>query len=317
MKRHTPKTHDALTMMAVAKARKKEERKAVSYLVAMAIVAIGLALIAWWFWPEEVPRVTLAAYDTVATPEQSITLHARAEPENKERSAKVDGLDVRFQIAATQKDETAATDAQGVASIPWSAPKKEVKAIEFLVRHQHKDDPKQVARDSGRVYIWPANTKLLVVDADHALADGVEALRDGTGGATAKPGAAKALKSLAARYMIVYLTALMDRPTTYRRLRSFLTQPATTVDGQLPDGPLLGPTMPLGDGDADVFTMGQIEALKKAFPGEMIGVAGRGVEAKMFLDAGWKAFVIGDSVNAPAGSVAVRTWKEWQEKLAP
>src|SRR5262249_42874027 len=159
-----------------------------------------------------------------------------------------------FQIAATQKDETAATDAQGVGAIQWSAPKKEGKPIEFLVRHQHKDDPKQVARDSGRVYVWPANTKLLVVDADHALADGVEALREGTGGATAKPGAAKALKSLAARYKIVYLTALMDRPTTYRRLRSFLTQPATTVDGQLPDGPLLGPTMPLGEGESDLFT---------------------------------------------------------------
>jgi hypothetical protein len=206
MKRQNPKTHDALTMMAMAKARKKEERKAVSYLIAMAIVMIGLALIAWWFWPEEVPHVTLAAYDAVAVPEQTITLHAGAEPENKERSAKVDGLDVRFQIAATQKDETAATDAQGVAGIQWSAPKKEGKPIEFLVRHQHKDDPKQVARDSGRMYVWPANTKLLVVDADHALADGVEALRDGTGGATAKPGAGKALRSLAARYKIVYLT---------------------------------------------------------------------------------------------------------------
>src|SRR5260370_15520409 len=104
MKRDNSKNLDAMTMMAMAKARKKQEHRAVSYLIAMAIVVLGLGLIAWFFWPEEIPHVTLAAYDAVALPDSTVTLHARAEPEDKELSAKVDGLDVRFHIAATQTD---------------------------------------------------------------------------------------------------------------------------------------------------------------------------------------------------------------------
>jgi hypothetical protein len=74
--------------------------------------------------------------------------------------------------------------------------------------------------------------------------------------------------------------------------------------------------MSLGEGDGNVFTVGQIEGLKKAFPGEMIGVAGRGVEAKMFLDAGWKAFVIGVPGDAPQGATDVAAWSELPTALS-
>jgi hypothetical protein len=293
MKRNKPKNLDAMTMLAMAKARTKQERRAVYYLIAMALVMLGLGLIAWLFWPEEIPHVTFTAYDAIALPEETIALYARAEPENRERSAKVDGLDVRFQITATPKDETVATDAEGMAHIDWSAPKAADKPIEFMVRYQHQNDPKKVARDSARIYVWPAKTKLLVVD--------VEALREG---------AAKALRTLGARYKIVYLTT--DRATSYRFTRSSLTQPQTTPDGQVPDGPLLRQR---AEGESDSFAGKQIDAIKNSFTGEIVGIAGESQEAKAFLGARWKAFLIGDATDAPDAATVLADWAELVKKL--
>ena len=93
---------DALTMLAMAKARKRQERRSVTFLIATAIVVLGLGIIGWFLWPEEPARITRAAYDAVAAPKESITLVARAEAEAKDQSPRISGLPVLFQIITAQ-----------------------------------------------------------------------------------------------------------------------------------------------------------------------------------------------------------------------
>jgi hypothetical protein len=227
------------------------------------------------------------------------------EPENKPRAEKLGGMDVLFQIIATKRAETLATDEQGTAVLEFQAPAANG-PHEFSVRYQHKDEPKNVASDHrGRVFIWPAKTKLLVVDVDHALADGVDALGNaGSAAPTLHAGAATSLGTLGSRYKIVYLSAAANQPSSYKKLRGWLRQ------AQLPDGPLLAPWKPVAADDRDTFTAGQIEALKKRFPEPAVGIAGREAEARMYVEAGWKSVLIGDAERLPPRASAIANWAE-------
>jgi hypothetical protein len=317
MKQGDPKKLDPRTVLAMSQARPTSRRRSAPTLIALAIVVIGLVLIGYFAWPSDPPRVAVAAYDAVARPADTIDLHGRVEQEDGEKSDRLGGLEVRFEVAAARYGEDATTEKGGAAKSAWHVPQKAGPPIEFSVIRQHKGE-KRVARDSGRVFLWPKDAKLLVVDADHVLIDADdETLR------TAKPtelkprdGAPLALGALAVPYKIVYLTANMDQPLAYKKLRAWLRQPAHPKLA-LPDGPLLGPFEPVGEADRDLFTVGQIEALKTAFPGPAVAIAGRPVEAKMFLDAGWRTILIGKASDAPKGAAIADSWSDVPKLLMP
>jgi hypothetical protein len=146
-----------------------------------------------------------------------------------------------------------------------------------------------------------------VVDVDHALTTGVDALASNLA-PTLRTGASTALKALSGRYKIVYFSAGANEPSLYKKLRAWLKQ------AQLPDGPLLGPPGQVGTGKMDTFTIELIENLKKRFPEPAVGVIGRVLEAQMVLDAGWKAIVIGDADEVPAGATSIPTWAEFPKE---
>jgi hypothetical protein len=308
---------DPETLLALHRARRSPNRRAVGLLIGVIVLVVGLALIAWLVSLDVGPAaLTLAAYDAVATPEQDIELRARLDAEDSERPPDLASRELLFQVAQTQTSQQAATAADGTAGISWKAPRAGGRAVEFLVRHL---DPGQnrALRDTGRVFVWPESAALLVVDADHALADADEETLQSasTAALKLKEGAAAALRTLAGQHRVVYLTAVMDRPASYRKLRAWLRQGAAAGQGQLPDGPLLGPVFPLGEGDRALFAIGQIEKLKQSFPKPAVGIAGRSKEARMFLDAGWKTFLIGEEQGAPAGAMVVPSWTELAKRL--
>jgi hypothetical protein len=302
MKRDPNRKLDPETMLALAKARTRQDRRAVSYLIAAAIMLLILGVVWWLLWPEDPPRFNLAAYDSVAVSDETIPLSARLEPEGTTRSNNLEGLDLRYQIKETQTDETRATDTGGRAVLDWQPPKGKSTVVEFMVRHQHKENPKNVVRDQGRVFIWPTDAKLLVVDVDHALTEGVDGLAANTA-PTLRPGATATLRVLAPKYKIVYLSAGAGEPGRYKKLRSWLPQ-------MVPAGPLLGPPA----GGVDKLFIGHIEELKKRFSQPALCVTGRATEAQMALDAGWKAVVIGDAKDLPAGATSIAGWTDFPKQ---
>src|SRR5262249_59081879 len=134
-------------------------------------------------------------------------LYGRPAAETRERAPRLEGLDLWFQVPATQRSETIAPGPDGSASLDWQAPKARGERLEFVVRHQQRDEPKKVASDRGRVFVWPAHAKLLAVDVDYALADGIQALADSGGSAPAlRSGSATALQAPPASYKNVHLS---------------------------------------------------------------------------------------------------------------
>jgi hypothetical protein len=309
VKRIPPRKLDPETALAQARSRQRQERRSVSYLIAIAIIVLGIGLIALFVWPEEPVYVTLTAYDVAVAPDQTAELRARVEPEKPGQNRDLGGLDVRFQIAATQTLQDVATDTGGSARIEWHAPKAVGKTIEFMVRHQHKENPKRAVRNEGRIFIWPADARLLVVDVDHALTAGTDA-----NSPQLRPGAAEALRALGSRHKIVYLSANALEPSIYKNLRAWLRQASANGKPILPEGALLGPSVPLSEADRDLFLMGEIERLKKSFTGPVAAIVGRPVDAKMMQDAGWKAVLLGNGIDAE-GAIHVGEWKDVEKVL--
>jgi hypothetical protein len=317
MKRDPTKKVDPITMLAMAKARERQERRSVSYLIAAAVLVAGLGVIGFFLWPEDPPHVTLAAYDAVVASGQSTVLCARVEPENKDKAPKLGGLELWYQVPASQIAQTRLTDAHGAATLDYEVPKTKASVIEFMVRHQQKDDPKKAARDQGRIFVWPGTASLLVVDIDTALADGVAFLANGDNVApTLRSGAAATLRALSGRFKVVYFTTAARGPASYARLRRWL-RPVPGVQEALPDGPLLGFSVPVETGDEGSAVSRRIEALKQSFSERSVGLTGRGEVAKLFLDAGWKAVVVGGEQAAPAGALVVQAWPDVARELAP
>jgi hypothetical protein len=301
----------------MAKARQRQERRSVSYLIAAAVLVLGLGVVGYFLWPEDPPQLTLAAYDAVAAPGENVPLRARVETDSKERSPKLSGLELWFQVSADKRAETQESDSDGAAALDWKSPPSESKPTEFMVRHQQKDQPRKGLRDQARAFVWLATAKVLLVDVDHALTEGVDSLASGGNTApTLRPGAAAALRSLSGAYKIVYLTSAARGPAGYKKLRGWIQPGAAGVHEPLPDGPLLGPSLPLQEGDEANFVAGQIETLRKSFTGSAVGVTGRIDFAKLFFDAGWKAVVVGAD-QAPAGATLVAEWAELLKQLAP
>jgi hypothetical protein len=305
MKRDPSRKLDPETMLALAKARQKQDRRAVSYLIAAAIMVLGLGIVWWFLWPEDSIRFNLAAYDAVGSPGEELELDAQLEPVGT-APAKREKHELRFQVKETQTDESSASEPGVGTGIRWKAPKGKSQVVEFMVRHQYHDNAKNVVRDQGRAFIWPTDTKLLVVDVDHALTEGVEGLAGNTA-PKLRSGASAALRDLSTRYRVVYLSAGASEPSRYKRLRSWLAQ-------LVPAGPLLGSSEPLGPSDSDKFTINQIEQLKKRFTAPALGVFGRAAEAQAAVDAGWKAIVIGDAKDLPAGTTAIASWAEFPKQ---
>jgi hypothetical protein len=312
MKQGDSKKLDPRTLLALSKARPAPPRRAVPILIALTIVVVGLGIIGYLIWPDDPPRVTVVAYDTVAHPDDTIALHGRVEKEEGEKSNRLGGLEIRFEVPASHFGESAATENNGATSVEWHVPEKVGLPIEFTVIRE-LGRQKRVARDSGHVFIYPANTPLLVVDADHALADADEETLQAASltKLKEKEGAASTLRGLSGGYKIVYLTAVMDRPDSYRKLRIWLSGTGLATRLQLlPDGPLLGPYEPLGQGDREIFLAGQVQALKKDFPKLAIGIAGRAQEAKVFQGEGLKTYLIGEAGDAPDDVTVAGTWAE-------
>jgi hypothetical protein len=309
---------DPMVLVALERerAKRRERSLAVPLLLIAAVLAVGLGFLAWKFWPEDPPNISLTAYDQVARPEEPVALWARVEDEDRQEPINLGGFDLLFQVAATRQAETVSTDAGGAAHIDWRPAKAPAGPTEFLVRYADQKTHKS-SRNAGRVFVWPADASLLVVDVDHALVNvDEETLRAARlPELTARPGAAAALRRLPG-YKIAYLTALAERPAAYRNLRSWLRPLAATDRDQFPDGPLLGPSQPLGEGDRETFIQGQIETLKSAYTGPAIGIAGRAKEARLFFDAGWKTCLVGDAGDVPDGVTAVESWAELPQKLA-
>lgn len=314
---HTePNKPDPLVLLARTSAAKRS-RRILPGLILLAVVAGLVGLFGWWVWPRgDYPAVTLAAFDQVALPEEKITITACLEPvEPFEQDAHLAGAALYFLAGAADAREAAA-DARGFAS--WDhALGTESPVLDFVVRYPGLPTHRRGVPASGRVFVWPAETSLLVVDADSALTQGsADALWTANNlDIRALPGAAATLRAAAKTRRIVFLSAGADRPTRYNKLRAWLTSGARPAAESFPPGPVLAAGSVPSEGRGRFLDETLVE-LRRRFPDSGTAVTQDERLAELLRDSGFTTFLL-TQTEPPAGVESVKSWGELQKVLTP
>jgi hypothetical protein len=310
MRRPAVKKMDAVLLLAKASFGDRRRRSPARILITLAVVAGLLGLLAWAVWPNPLlPPLIMAAFDQVALPNETVSLCAGVQPIDQDRAGfNLAGCELFFLDLSDQALlAKVATRSDGTASLSKSFAAN-AGPPQVLVRYRGEES-------RLGVFVWPAESRLLVVDADHALADVDEERLWTLNNLDIRPvsGAAKALQSACGKYRVIYLSAAADRPSRYRKLRALLG-PGGGQE-QFPGGPLLARADRAVDSDPAVFQHVAIVGLTKRFCGKAVGVVRRADEAEIFRNAGLQTFLVGDANSAPEGIIPVKSWADLSGKL--
>src|SRR5262249_18705341 len=147
----------------------------------------------------------------------------------------LDGCEIFFQDARTQQVEKARSDRDGHATVAWSFAASEAPA-EMIVRYRGNPPRQRGAQARSHVYLWSAETPILLVDLDYSLAEADAAKLWTTNNLDLRTatGAAAALRSVRPNYRILYWTAEGDRPSRYNKLHAWLERSWVSVNEQFP-----------------------------------------------------------------------------------
>ncbi len=310
-----PKKPDPFLVLARAASESRRRRPFAVTLLWLALLVALVGLAGWLIWPApDPPPLLLATYDHVACPDQEIALRAQFTPATETSADPKDvGLEVLFDEHETGLKEKAKTGADGNARLTWHVPGPAPRVREVAVRWPG-DRQRRAATATGRIFVWPADSKLLVVDVDHALlTDPHVRPRPGDAAALKRlPGAFEALAELSKSYRLVYLSADADSPTACNQLSAWLKQ----FDGkghQLPDGPLLTRGSYPEASDAEAFQKAALADLKQRFPaGKVSGVVRGAEQERQFREAGLARTV---RVGTVADGDGVVAWSEVGKRL--
>ena len=314
MRREPSKKLDALTMLALAGARKRRRRSPLVTFLFTAVFVFLVWMLVLWIWPGSGPSaLSLAAFDQVGRRGDPVIRRAQIEPADDESAADLSGFDLYFQGPAPGMEAKLATARNGMAADEQVWDGVADAPVEFVVRYPG-DNRRQPAQDAGRIFLWPADTSVCLIDADHVFtADGP---LDLIGEPNAKPieGAAAALRSIGANHSIVYLSARADSPGHFLRMRAWLKQNDVLPGERLPDGPLLGLGSQPGATNAEVFHRVAVQTLRERFSGTLIAVAGRPDEARIYHAAGARTFLLGEAQEPLEGVTLVDSWADLAAK---
>ena len=279
------------------KAIRRSPRRRVRLLIALGISGVVVALVAWWFWPRTpVPPLLVIAFDEVALGQRQVLLRAATEP--------ADGSDQRWggrelffeevrglAPGASGTTKKITSDDAGLSQVAWQVPGTATH-VEMEVRYlDERQRPPWSDRDHGRVFFWPADARLLIVDVELTLKPG----KDGDAAATALTAASEK------GWRIVYLAVIADRPLAYRKLR------ATPRPAPAPDGPVLGRKK-------YYYSAAEAEARKEVLADLKRGA--RGPVVYVSAEQGVNLWTVGDE-GVLSGGLAVADWTALAAALPP
>jgi hypothetical protein len=253
-----------------------------------------LVLLAWSLYPRpKMPPLQIIALDTIATPDE--TPVARAQllvPPDESGPRRLGGHTIVFHeqrlvLKPNEKPReiVVKSDERGQASVDWPG------LAEFLVLHIDAEQRRGSLHGRGRIFVWPKDAPLLIVDADETLiADELDAKASETLTKAAEDG-----------WRVVYLALTSTQAHEFRKARGWLEK------ATLPPGPVLArrhfsdeETLPQVRRDA-------LKQLKERFHGPMIAVVKTVESAQVCKETDLRTILIGGT-EAP-------TWAEVSIKL--
>ncbi len=318
MRRDGKKPMDALFVLATASFGGRRRRSLTRIVVTFLVVLLLLALPIYFLWPEpEQPSLLLAACDQVAIPGEATSLCACVEPMGEDKTqAILARRNLYFHDLQAEWEQRVATDGAGMVTLHKNL-SSVAATVEIMVRYPGDGRRRPGAQAKARVFVWPPETPLLMVDADHALADvNAATLWDANNlDIRARPGAVAALRAARAKYRIGYLSVGADLPSRYNKLRAWLERGWAPEQEQFPDGPVLSRTCRPPVSDASEFLQATLKDFKQRFRGTMVAITGDGVNAQLLSEAGWQTYLLTEAGHAPNGVTVIKSWSEFSRQL--
>ena len=272
-----------------------------------------LALLAWWLRPQTASApLQVMALDTICTPDETPTVRAQLltvrqikDPPHLMTPTKEDlrllpGHTIVFHEphlllppGVEAREVVVKSDERGQASVEWALRKP--MSAEFLVLHIDAEQRKGSPQDLGRIFVWPKDAPLLVVDADETLiADELDAQASATLTKAAKDG-----------WHVVYLAPAQTRPHEFRAARGWLTK----HQAKLPAGPVLGRQHFAADETTEQVRRDLLKQIQERFHGPMLAVVKNGESAQVCRELGLRTILVGAG-PAPAKVVHAPTWAD-------
>ncbi|MSQ93147.1 MAG: hypothetical protein EXR98_01175 [Gemmataceae bacterium] len=259
-----------------------------------------LVFLAYWYYPR--PPLTplqIMALDVVGTTDEVPQVRAQLLTPLEEKTPRpLNGFGIIFHRPLTQKandkpiEIVTKSDARGQAAADW--PKPSTATADFSVNHV---DPanRHVDSDLGRIFIWPKDAPILIVDAAETL--GAEEV-DEQASATLRRAAKE-------DWHIVYVALGSEQPQEFRAARIWIAR----NQAKLPIGPVLGRPHIAEEESAAQARRAILQSLKERFQGPMVAVVKNEVSAQISKDAGVRTIMIGAGA-APAGVTQAPTWSD-------
>jgi hypothetical protein len=259
---------------------------------------------------EEPAEVRLTVFDQLARPDETVVLRAKLEHRGKAgANPDLRGYVLKFHSPSLIDRETK-TGADGMATVEVKPPAGTKSPVAFTVAFAGSPHHKPAAAQ-GRLFVWAADRRLLVSDIDNTISDLAEVKVPFTDNQNIPPlpGAVETLKELSRTQGIVYLTARDD--ALYPKTRAWLQ-----LKG-FPDGPVFCRDFSLLESQ-EGFKRRFLQTLKNRYRHLIAGVGDKPGDARAYLHAGMKAYLIDPLGEAPVvpGAVMVKTWHDVQRNLA-
>jgi hypothetical protein len=274
----------------------------------IAVCALLLAAMVFWWYPRgRSAPLQIMAFDGVFAADATPTARAQLlPPPGAETPPRLSGFDIDFheqvfpipaKEQAKPRSVVARSDAKGQAAVEWIVANAPV--AEFFVRYRDPDQKHISAAERGRLFVWPKDAPILIVDAEQTLiADELDAEAQ-----------AKLSEAAEAGWHIIYLAVAGDTPLEFRTASGWLERQV-----QLPKGPILGRPDYDESLSADAARRALVKKLQSQFRGPLQAIVKSAEAAQACNEAGVRTVLIGAAAH-PADVLKVASWADVPLKL--
>lgn len=247
-----------------------------------------LGLFAWWLYPRAKPGpLQIIGLDTICTPDDAPMARAQLlVPPDDTVLRGLAGHKVvfheppRFLQPGGEKprEVVVKSDERGQASVEWPT----AATADFLVVHVNPEIGKASPQERGRIFVWPKDAPLLIVDADETLiADELDA-----------KAAATLVKAEKEGWRIVYLAPASTTAHHFRKARVWIEKQA-----KLPKGPVLGRLHFTEDDSVESARRELLKQLQSKFPTSLLAIVKNPESAQTCKELNVRTVVIGGAVT--------------------
>lgn len=278
---------DSLAKELKSSLAKDRPRTWLPVLVLVVLCSAILGGLLWWLLPRGRPPVLqVVALDEVVTTGETPTARGQLFAPDDAESVRLSGHDIAFDDQQKQA-KVVKSDGKGLGIVPWQMGDEAVAA--FFVRFVDRDNRTGSAKEYGRLFVWPKDARIVVVDADETLAEESE------------ESAVALNKAIGEGWRLAYTCVASSKAQDFRQARSKLDEKV-----KLPKGPILSRSAYPASESVESARREVIQALQGKFKGDMLAIVKNADASKTCQDLGLRVIRIGDAASPTWAEVVVK-----------